>query len=100
MSVHSGAHRRAAQGHLRQRLLRPLHPLYAATGLSRIAQEFLPKPDGRGVLQVGAAGFYDRPEFLGLLLKLLGQVFKSGDQVLLDRQQRRQMDRGRNHVVG
>ena len=100
MGVDAGADRRASQGYLGQGLLRPLHPLNAVPGLSGITQEFLAEAHRRGVLQMSAAGLDYRPELLGLLFELTSQVLQTRNQVLLDRQQGGQVDRGGDDVVG
>ena len=98
--VDAGADGGASQGHFGQCLLRPLHPLDAVAGLSGVAQELLPQPHRGGVLQVGAAGLDDGPEFLGLALQFGRQCFKSGNQVFLDGEQRSQVNGRGDDVVG
>ena len=100
VGVHPGPHRGAAQGHLSQRFLGPVQPLHAVFGLPGIPLEFLPQTHRCSVLQVSTAGLDHGPELVRLLVQLIGQEFQGWYQVLFDGEQRRQVDRCGDNVVG
>ena len=100
MGIDPGAHRSAAQRNLGQRLLNPAQPLDTVVRLAGKAQELLAQPDGSGVLKVGAAGLDHRPKLVGLLGQFRLELFQRRNQVPVNGYQRRQVDGGRNNVVG
>ncbi len=99
MGIDPCADSRAAQGDLRQFALSMAHACDAALNLACVTKKFLAQPDRRGILQVGAAGLDDRHELVGLLLQRLLQTLQHRYQVMLDADQRREVDSCRDHVV-
>jgi hypothetical protein len=67
--------------------------------LAGVTAEFLPQPDGRGVLQMGAANFEHVVKFLRLALQGLLQSGQRRDQPPFHRLQRGEVDGGGNDVV-
>ena len=99
LGVDAGADRRAADVHLPEPVggLRQLLPV-ALHGVA-VGGELLAQPDGRGVLQVGAAGLDDVVELGALGQQRRGQEVERGERGG-QRGQHREPHRGRDHVVG
>ena len=66
MRVDAGSHRRPPERYPRELVDRGAAAADRLLDLPRVALELLSQPDWRGVLQVGAAGFDDRPELFAL----------------------------------
>ncbi len=99
MCVDARADRRAAERQLFQSTRGRLDPLDAELDLPRVAAEFLSQANRRRVGQVRAADLHDAVEILRLLFQRAMKRAKSGQQLFLDRLQRRDVDRRRDHVV-
>ena len=99
MGVDARADGGAAQRQFAQVLLRGAQPRQAMLDLAGVAAEFLAEPDGRGVLQMGAANFEHVVKFLRLALQRLLQSGQRRDQPPFHRLQRGQMDGRGNDVV-
>ncbi len=69
MRIDSGADRRSAKRKLAQAADRLLAAFDGKPGLGGIAGQFLPEPDGRGVLKMRAADLHDVVVGLGLFPK-------------------------------
>jgi hypothetical protein len=100
VGVDAGADRRAAEGYLGKVRLGFLDPLYAALYLAGVAPELLAEADGGGVLEVGAAGLDDVVELDGLLFEGRLELFEGRKEVPFDGDEGREVDGGRDHVVG
>ena len=68
--IQPGADGGSAEGQFLQDVDRLLRPVTSIGDLLRVAAEALSEPDRRGVHQMGAADFDDRPKFLRLRLEL------------------------------
>ena len=99
VGIDAGPDRRAAERHRQQLGLGGARPADRFLDLAGVAAELLPEPDRRGVLEVRPAGLDHRPE--GLLAGDEGGVesFERREQLLLDRDRRRELERGRDDVV-
>ena len=100
MGVQPGADRGAADGQLAQPRQRRLDALDRQLDLARVAAELLTEPDRHRIHQVRAADLHHVVELLGLPAEHVVQVAERRDQVALDRQHRRDVQHGRDHVVG
>src|SRR5439155_13076100 len=98
--IDASAHGIATERDLAQFFAGKLEAQECAIHLPDVAQEFLAKAYRRGILQVGAASFDDRPELLALVLKHFAQPRDRGNQDLLKLGERPQMYRRRDDVIG
>ena len=71
----------------------------ATLDLAGVTGKLLPQPDRRRVHEVRAANLDDLPKLPRLVAQGLLQLLEGGDQVILQRFRRRNVDRRRNHVV-
>ena len=71
----------------------------AVLDLARVTGEFLAQANRHRVLKMRAADLDDLVERLRLVVEFVTQVAQRGNQPLLDRLIRRDVDRGRDHVV-
>src|SRR5437763_16808877 len=92
MRVHARSHRGPSQRYLCQLALCVAHACYPALDLSRVTQKFLPQANRRGILQVRAARLDDRHKLVGFLLQRLLQSLERRYQVMLNAEERREMD--------
>ncbi len=99
VGVDPGARRGPAQRQLGQLLGGPARTLDALGDLGGVAAELLAEPHRRRVHQVGAAGLHDPVERLRLVGERGPKVVEPRDELLLDRDARRHVDRRRDHVV-
>ena len=99
MGVDAGAHGGAAEGQFPQVVFRGPQPGHAVLNLAGVTTKFLAEPDGRGVLQMGAANFEDAVKFLRLALQSLAQGGQGRDEAPLHRLQRGDVDGRWNRVV-
>jgi len=97
--VDASADRRSAQGQFAEVLLGRAEAFDTVLDLAGITAEFLPKPYGRGILQMGAADFEDIVKFDGFPLERLVQLNHRRNEAALDSFQRGQMNRSRYGVV-
>ncbi|EMA65853.1 30S ribosomal protein S5 [Halorubrum kocurii JCM 14978] len=99
VGVEAGPDRGAAEGELAEVRLNALGALDPLRGLGAVAAELLPEPDGGRVLEVRPAGLDDAVERRLLRLQLGVERFERRHEVLLDGLERRDVHRGRDHVV-
>ena len=100
MGVDARADGGAAEGDLGQLGGGVLEAPDGALGLAGVAAELLAEADGRGVLQVRAAGLDDGPELFRLGLQRRLQLLQRGGEVLLDGGEGGDVDGRRDDVVG
>src|ERR1700683_4110803 len=84
VGIDAGADGSAAEGKLAEIGLDFPEPVYAVFHLAGVTAEFLPKTDGRGILQMGAANFENIAKNLGLGEQRGVKFIQRGNQVVND----------------
>ena len=95
-SVHSSADSGAAQRYLTEFVFGLFKARYSALYLSGVAEELLSEPDRSGVLEVGASGLDDWHKLVRLSVEVGLEFFQSGDEFVVYRLERGDMDGGRD----
>ena len=99
MGVDARADRGPAERHEEQLGLGGSRPPERFLDLAGVAAELLAEPDRRRVLQVGPARLDDRPELLLLGHERGVEALEGGQQLVLDGDRGRQLERRRDRVV-
>ena len=97
--VQASAHGRAAQRQFAQVRQGRTHMLLGMVQLRHPARNLLTQRDRRGVLQVGAANFYDIGKRLGFVSQRGAQGLERGQKLAHQRIHRRHMHGGGENVV-
>ncbi len=101
MSVDAGAHGGAADGQVfRHAHHGPFGPAHGIFRLSRVAAEFLTHANGGGVHEVGAADFDQVIPLAGFGFEGFREMFKGGDEAILDSDRSGNLHGGGEGVVG
>ena len=99
-AVDARADSRAAHGQIAKEINAPFQHFLIAFDHAGPAAELLPQGKGRSVLQMGAADFNDVGVFFRLGVERMVQRVHGREQLTLDEQERRYVERRREYIVG
>ena len=100
MRVDPGPDGRSAKRDFRKLGFRLPEPGDRALDLARVSHELLAQPDGCSVLKVSPACLDDGHELFGFRVEGRAELFERGYEVVVDSNERRDVDGRREAVVG